>query len=117
MARQLSGEPTILAVEPASFQGPEQPHFEQRLLFCQVDAVGIIVGGLAAAVLTEATAQCDACLAVKPANLSMLRFQIGGGEPALDGGFEVYKVATEGEASKKRLGEKPLNAPSGQPSG
>jgi hypothetical protein len=58
----LSGEPTILAVEPASFQGPEQPHFEQRLLFCQVVAVGIIVGGLAAAVLTEATAQCDACL-------------------------------------------------------
>ena len=70
MARQLTGEPTILAVEPASFQGPEQPHFEQRLLFCQVVAVGIIVGGVAAAVLTEATSQCDACLAVKTASLS-----------------------------------------------
>ena len=82
-----------------------QSHFDQLLPSFQEVAAGIKLGGFLAAILTEETAQRGAnwvgTRAIKTADL---RFQIGVGEPSLDGDFVAFEEATGGKARAHLLG-------------
>ena len=80
-------------------------HFESLLPTFQEGTVGIRVGGFLAAVLTEETAQRGAnWVGARALKTIDLRFQIGVGEPLLDGSFNSHEEATGDEARSHLIG-------------
>jgi hypothetical protein len=82
-----------------------ESHFNQLLPRFQEVTAGIKMGGFLAAILTEETAQRGAnWVGARALKTADLRFQIGVGEPSIDGGFETFEEATGGKARAHIIG-------------
>lgn len=80
-------------------------HFESLLPAFQEGPVGTKIGGFLAAVLTEETAQRGAnWVGVRALKTIDLRFQIGLGQPSLDGSFDIHDEATGDKARSHLVG-------------